>query len=112
MGDFNARTKNLRDTIELDENNTPQMISSKVKYIRNNQDNKTNKYGRKLINFCIKTSSFIANGRTLGDFQGKLTCYAQHGTSTVDYAIISETMYPYINIFLYPHLNIKVTTAC
>ena len=75
------------------------MISSKVKYVRTNQDNKMNKYGRKLINFCMKTSCFIANGRTLGDFQGKLTCYAHHGSSTVDYAVISETMYPYINKF-------------
>ena len=101
VGDFNARTKDLSDTIGNDQNDVsmPQLISSKVKYIRTNQDGKMNKYGKKLVDFCMKTSSFIANGRTLGDFQGKFTCYAHNGTSTVDYAVISETMYPYITKF-------------
>ena len=89
VGDFNARTKDLSDTLGDDENDVsiPHLISSKVKYIRTNQDGKTNKYGKKLVDFCTKTSSFIANGRTLGDLQGKFTCYAHNGTSTVDYAV-------------------------
>ena len=101
VGDFNARTKDLSDTLGDDENDVsiPHLISSKVKYIRTNQDGKANRYGKKLVDFCMKTSSFIANGRTLGDLQGKFTCYAHNGTSTVDYAVISETMYTYITKF-------------
>ena len=33
----------------------------------------------------------------MGDIQGKYTCYTHNGTSTVDYAVISETMYAQIS---------------
>ena len=78
----------------------PDLTSSKIKYKRNNEDSKANKYGRKLVDYCIQTKSYIANGRTLGDFQGKFTCYEHNGTSTVDYAVISELMCPYISKFV------------
>ncbi len=102
IGDFNARTRDLSDTIYDEENSDliPDLTSSKIKYKRNNQDNIINKYGKKLVDYCIETSSYIANGRTLGDFQGKFTCYEHNGTSTVDYAVICETLYPHITKFM------------
>ena len=101
IGDFNARTKDLDDVIydEEDIDIIPDLTSSQIKYKRNNADNKVNKYGRKLVDYCIQTKSYIANGRTLGDFQGKFTCYAYNGTSTVDYAVISETMHRHVSKF-------------
>ena len=101
IGDFNARTRDLSDIIEDVDNPDlcSDLMSNKIKYKRNNEDKKMNKYGRKLTNLCIQTSSYIANGRTLGDLQGKFTCYEHNGTSTVDYAVISETMYTHITTF-------------
>ena len=102
IGDFNARTRVLNDIMREDKDVDiiPELTSSKVRYKRNNQDTKINNYGKKLIEFCIETSSYIANGRTLGDFQGKYTCYEHNGTSTVDYAVIGETMYSRISKFM------------
>ena len=102
IGNFNARTRVLCDTMRdaKDFDIIPELTSSKIRYTRSNQDTKINNYGKQLIEFCIETSSYIANGRTLGDFQGKYTCYEHNGTSTVDYAVISETMYSHISKFM------------
>ena len=59
---------------------------------RNNQDKKENNYGKKLNEYCIATHAFIANGRTIGDLQGKFTCHEIKGSNTVDYAIINEQL--------------------
>ena len=102
MGDFNARTKNLEDILtgEKDEVNMDQVgFFSKVRTQRMNQDPSTNSYGRSLTEYCIATGSYIANGRTIGDLQGKLTCHQHNGSSTVDYAIINETLTDYIQNF-------------
>ena len=104
IGDFNARTGSLDDVLLNDETKNDQNgIESPILleniYQRNNQDQKTNKYGKKLINFCIQTSSYIANGRTLGDLQGSYTCCKYNGSSTVDYAIVSDTMHKQIKNF-------------
>ena len=98
IGDFNARTKLYEDVIEFEKNVDdfmPQSLLSCAKFKRSNQDKKGNKYGKKLVDLCIKTKLYIANGRTLGDLQGKYTCY-ENGTSCVDYAIISEKLHSYI----------------
>ena len=47
----------------------------------------------------MATGAYIANGRTLGDLQGKLTCHEHNGSSTVDYAVVSEHMNKYIKKF-------------
>ena len=47
----------------------------------------------------MATGAYLANGRTLGDFQGKLTCHEHNGSSTVDYAVVSEHMNKYIKKF-------------
>ena len=66
---------------------------------RSNQDLIKNKYGTKLVEYCIATGSYIANGRTIGDFQGKFTCHEKNGSSTVDYAVISESLHSLVRKF-------------
>ena len=101
IGDFNARTGSLDDIILDEQHNLAYDRSTNtIKIKRNNHDIKINKHGKKLIDYCIESSSFIANGRTLGDLQGKYTCYQHNGTSTVDYAVISETLSRYVKTFM------------
>ncbi len=101
MGDFNARTKNMDDTLteEKHEDIPIQDFFSNIKSKRSNQDPKVNNYGNKLIEYCIGTLSYIANGRTLGDFEGKLTCHQPNGSSTVDYAVIKEKLKTHVRRF-------------
>ena len=68
---------------------------------RNNQDIHINSYGEKLIDFSISTKMRILNGRTLGDFQGKVTYIGYNGVRTIDYILASEIflMRKYIHSF-------------
>ena len=101
VGDFNARTKNLADTLveEKHEEDVPIGFYSNIKTKRNNQDGTVNKYGKKLTDHCIASRSYIINGRTLGDLQGKQTCHEKNGSSTVDYAVAKESLQKYIQLF-------------
>ena len=100
MGDFNARTLTLPDTLLKEkEDNLPQDFFSRITSKRCNQDLVGNNYGKKLIEYCIATKSYIINGRTIGDFQGKLTCFQPNGASTVDYAIATEPMHKHVSKF-------------
>ena len=97
MGDFNARTQLTDDNLLRDgEHDLPNYFFSDIISKRCNQDLGINNYGKKLTDLCIATKSYIVNGRTLGDFQGKLTCYEEKGASTVDYTIASEQMHRHI----------------
>lgn len=101
VGDFNSRTSNLDDTIHPDKHEDiviPEFYS-KIQSLRSNKDLQRNKYGKKLVEYCIATGSYIANGRTLGDFQGNLTCHKESGSSTVDYAIINGNMNKHVRYF-------------
>ena len=104
MGDMNARTKDYEDVIsspgEEGGNHLPiQGLLAQQRCARNSQDQRGNKYGKKLIDLCHSTNSFIVNGRTLGDLQGKYTCYEKNGSSVVDYVIANERLSPYVDTF-------------
>ena len=102
IGDFNARTGNRDDRLlreKYDSDDAPSEFFSHIKQKRCNQDEKENKYGKLLLEYCAQTNSYIANGRTLGDFQGRLTCHETRGSSTVDYAIINESLQKNIKKF-------------
>ena len=101
VGDFNSRTKNIDDTLIPDKHDDMVIpdFYSKIQTTRSNKDPYQNKYGKKLVEQCIATGSYIANGRTLGDFQGSLTCHENSGSSTVDYAVISGNMQKYVKYF-------------
>ena len=101
IGDFNARTHILKDTLNKEkyEDDVLGDFYSEIYSIRNNQDKHLNNYGKQLIEYCISTRSYIANGRTLGDIQGKLTCHQSNGSSTVDYAVITENLKNHVKSF-------------
>ena len=101
IGDFNARTSTTKDTLNKSkhEDDTVPDFYSQINSLRNNQDKTVNNYGNNLIDYCIATRSYIANGRTLGDLRGKFTCHQPSGSSTVDYAIISENMKNLVKYF-------------
>ena len=94
MGDFNARTKDMDDVLKGEKNEELFHVNffSRINTERTNQDLTPNKQGKNLIEYCVTTQSFIANGRTIGDLQGKFTCHEWNGSSTVDYAVINESM--------------------
>ena len=99
IGDFNARTSNSEDRLlkdKHDDDTMPTELCSHIKQKRVNQDSKHNSYGKSLLDYCAATQSYIANGRTLGDFQGRLTCYETRGSSTVDYVIVKDTLRKYV----------------
>ena len=106
-GDFNARTGTLHD-YRYENESDKKFINLPEEYEidqftrkRNNQDIHINSYGEKLIDFSISTQMRILNGRTLGDFQGKVTYIGYNGVSTIDYILPSEIflMRKYIHSF-------------
>ena len=83
-GDLNARTGDLPDFIQ-EENlyEYPPITTS-----RENPDKHVNKYGRKLIDFCVKSGNQILNGRK--PYQRgtpTFTCFKYNGKSAIDYLI-------------------------
>ena len=58
---------------------------------RHNVDKIANSHGQNLINLCIASRMRILNGRTPGDFVGRLTCYNQQGASSVDYILCHDS---------------------
>ena len=90
-GDLNARTAIRLDYLVNDDN---RFIPAPCDYIpdkpippRFSQDKMVNGYGRKLIELCKNSGMRIVNGRTLGDLNGKFTCFEYGGSSVVDYCI-------------------------
>jgi hypothetical protein len=95
-GDFNARTAEGKDFIEMDnENNVyelPSNYSFDTLHGRKSMDHLTQKPGKRLLKMCIENDLSILNGRTLGDLEGHFTCHNQKGSSVVDYFICSNSL--------------------
>ena len=95
-GDFNARTGNLEDFIQMDDDNDVYDIQSNFMadcvHKRHSSDKVVQKYGRKLVEICIDDNMYILNGRTLGDLQGNSTCFSSRGHSVVDYFVCSQNL--------------------
>ena len=108
LGDFNSRTRTMKDFIEIDQTifheadldcvYEEQALSyqifenerSSVIMNRDSSDTSVNNYGYKLMNFCKRFSLFILNGRTAGDLpKGKNTCKK---VSCIDYFIGNVNM--------------------
>ena len=58
---------------------------------RHNVDKIANSHSQNLINLCIASRMRILNGRTPGDFVGRLTCYNQQGASSADYILSHDS---------------------
>jgi hypothetical protein len=66
---------------------------------RNNQDKGTNARGSELLDLCISSGLRILNGRKVGDTLGCFTCHKYNGSSTVDYGVVSEGLFPHVQYF-------------
>ena len=104
MGDFNSRKGRLDDTPEFNLGAVPftdsfveepvfqdATIHPSSKKLHS-MDQTTNKYGRSLTNICISHNLRFLNGRMQGDMLGKFTCHKFNGASTIDYAILSQSL--------------------
>ena len=63
------------------------------------QDCEVNAQGKNLINLCISTRLRFLNGSYIGDSMGYFTCMTSNGFSSVDYAIVSESLLTSVNYF-------------
>ena len=104
-GDFNSRTGNLSDIIEMDYDDMDRTCMLDISYDivdfinkRSSLDNNINEYDRKLITLCQTTDSVIVNGRTVGDISGKMTCHTHNGSSLIDYVLCSHQLFSYIDL--------------
>ena len=104
FGDFNSRTNDLQDFVEIDEYFSEmhglQELHAESTRIhtyfetchiplkRNTADRNVNTYGRNMLEFCKNNNIFILNGRVGADYQmPKLTCKEK---STVDYFFVDS----------------------
>ena len=99
LGDMNARTGNLPDFLEQEDNDdyfaqnivdidtfsdAEILAELGIPKIRNSIDKIVNRYGRKLIDLCKNNNVFIFNGRVGTDVTGKPT---SKNLSVIDYVI-------------------------
>ena len=116
LGDFNSRTNNLIDYIEIDEYicthfNSDELFFEYEKEIsiffndqqncvsihRRNSDTGINNYGYRLLDLCKCTNLYILNERTARDNGiGAPTC---RNASTVDYSVCSPNLISVIKDF-------------
>ena len=122
IGDINARSSVLNDIITNDcANFNPiedvivndlcitdnDLINHEIPVCRNNEDNKTNDFGHKLVNLCKLSGLLIGNGRLNGDREiGKFTYIDKKGKSAIDYALISKGLLSHNNNFHVQETNI------
>ena len=108
IGYFNSRIAKLPDFIEndsldlndLNENNLlPDDYLVDQHIPRNNEDLVLNIQGKNLLDLCMSARLRILNGRFIGDSLGFYTCISPSGYSTVDYAVVSESLLPSVQYF-------------
>ena len=107
IGDLNARTGNLLDYVEVDGPQDEFISNIRPKpALRKNCDSVVNKFGKKTAHICSSFNLQIANGRFLGDQWGNFThLNPNKGQSTVDYALISDSLFEHIEDFKVLPLN-------
>jgi len=111
VGDFNARSKNMNEILNLDQHvidPSNDMIRSQfdnelvlneynIPLERKSQDHVCNNYGKRLVELCSSMGLVIANGRSGKDrFIGKTTC---DGVSLIDYVLCSPEILVKISEF-------------
>ena len=104
LGDFNGRTGEEKDYIELDDNiytpvpdsyRTYEPVPSRC----NSDQGKVCENGKRLIELCKSSDFVILNGRKIGDTIGNRTCFKYNGSSVVDYAIVNRRLWADILYF-------------
>ena len=118
IGDLNARPGTKADYIPAEDNTSVPVFGrlcgtdTQAARPRGNLDCNTNSYGDKLIDLCKSVPLRICNGRKLGDIIGSYTCYKKHGQSTVDYCLVSPSIYNRISTFVISELFPDISDHC
>ena len=66
---------------------------------RNSRDRVKNNHGTQFLKLIIHNQLTILNGRTLGDFAGKITSIQPKGCSVIDYIAVSRKIQTNVNYF-------------
>lgn len=103
-GDFNARTNTDEDyCLDDDLHAVKDFLDypSDSPIDRNNCDKApVDKHGEQLLSLCKSSGLRILNGRSLGDYFGRYTCYSYSGQpSTIDYMLSSADLLDNIQCF-------------
>ena len=95
-GDLNARTGCEQPKLEEMSNYTPGSDDNDdgVCRYRCSKDSTVNNFGKSLLNLCFMLDCVIVNGFCNGDANGEFTYVSPHGSSVIDYFIISEDLFP------------------
>ena len=100
MGDLNAKTGTLDDTIPPDKSDELfDLLLEEPPPKRNSQDGAVNPRGNDLLDMCRSLDLNIVNGRKTGDVFGKYTCFKWNGNSVVDYLITSSSVFQKNSMF-------------
>ena len=100
VGDFNSRTGNMPDNLEIDPNLDGVGLEQTEFRPRENCDTVVNTQGKNLIDSIIGKNLRILNGRTSGDPLGNFTTFKNGHHSVNDYGIVSECIFQEIDNFL------------
>jgi exonuclease III len=109
-GDFNSRTNLDADYVSCDvndrhfrynlENYDDNYIEDVPMSRRNMDEHKRDAYGEKLLDICKSTNLRLLNGRFLGDFKGRPTCYSPAGApSVIDYFAAHVSLLHKVKLF-------------
>ena len=128
IGDFNSRTCQNPDFIEKNSSQIndfdgvdllPPDYVTDTELKRVNQDFIINSHGKNVLDLCLSSWLRILNGRFLGDSLGYFTYMSNNGFSSVDYAILSESLLPSVKYFktndftyLSDHVQIELYLKC
>ena len=96
-GDFNSRTGNEQPVDEnivdyLDLNVTRDANDITRTALRYSKDKFINGFGNSLLDFCYVHDLVIMNGYCKGDPFGDFTYISPHGSSVIDYFIVSDEL--------------------
>ena len=115
IGDMNARTGHKADFIEHDsESDTDDRFYITDRDIpkRYTEDAKVCARGERVLDMCISSQMRILNGRTIGDSLGRYTCHNIHGSSLIDYCIVSEVLLHNIPFFKVGDIALDISDHC
>jgi exonuclease III len=105
LGDFNSRTGVNNETLEYNTYIDDELPVDSSLTQRNSKDNKTNEFGKKLLDLCRHNNLIILNGRVIGDMLGQYTSFHYNGSSAIDYCIVTRDLFSNILYFSVLELN-------
>ncbi|KAK6171165.1 hypothetical protein SNE40_019413 [Patella caerulea] len=124
MGDMNARTRLDLDYVKFDKpDHIPGLESFyeifaeqyvEIDVPRKNSDRIINPFGKHLLEMCWENNLVILNGRKPSDSRGNFTYVTSSGASTIDYILVSNSLFKSITDFcvLTPDISKHFPISC